>query len=59
MAEDLNAELYESYHISFLEPLPRALLEELAGLAAKDGTGDLIEQVGSIAFPYKPFDCRF
>ncbi|CAG7852025.1 SubName: Full=Related to SLY1 protein {ECO:0000313/EMBL:CCA75728.1} [Serendipita indica DSM 11827] len=45
IAEDLNAGLYESYHLSFIEPLPRALLEELASLVARDGTSESIEQV--------------
>ncbi|CAG8587643.1 14240_t:CDS:2, partial [Acaulospora colombiana] len=45
IAEDLSAGLYDSYHLSFVEPLPRTLLEELANQVAKDGTNDLIEQV--------------
>ncbi|KAF8079017.1 Sly1 vesicle trafficking sec1-like protein [Lyophyllum atratum] len=45
IAEDLQKSLYESFHINFVEPLPRALLEELAASAAQDGTGELIEQV--------------
>ncbi|KIM28562.1 hypothetical protein M408DRAFT_329345 [Serendipita vermifera MAFF 305830] len=45
IAEDLNAGLYESYHLSFIEPLPRAMLEELANQVARDGTSDSIEQV--------------
>lgn len=45
ISEDLKQCLYESFHFNFVEPLPRALLEELAASAAKDGTGDLIEQV--------------
>ena len=47
IAQDLEKSLYESFHISFVEPLSRALLEELAAAAAKDGTGELITQVGS------------
>jgi hypothetical protein len=45
IAEDLNAGIYEAYHISFIEPLPRTLLEEFASLVARDGTGDNVEQV--------------
>ncbi|KAF5384990.1 hypothetical protein D9615_001187 [Tricholomella constricta] len=45
LAEDLQKSLYESFHLNFVEPLPRALLEELAASAAQDGTGELIQQV--------------
>ncbi|KAG8749562.1 Vesicle trafficking between the ER and Golgi [Serendipita sp. 396] len=45
IAEDLNSGLYESFHLSFVEPLPRSLLEELASLVARDGTSEAIEQV--------------
>lgn len=45
ISEDLQKCLYESFHFNFVEPLPRALLEELAAAVAKDGTGDLVEQV--------------
>ncbi|KAF9011059.1 SLY1 protein [Cyathus striatus] len=45
IAQDLQKGLYESFHLNFVEPLPRALLEELAASVAQDGTGDLIEQV--------------
>ncbi|KIM88940.1 hypothetical protein PILCRDRAFT_813938 [Piloderma croceum F 1598] len=45
ISEDLEKCLYESFHFSFVEPLPRALLEELAASVAKHGTGDLVEQV--------------
>ncbi|KAF7295098.1 Sly1 vesicle trafficking sec1-like protein [Mycena indigotica] len=45
IAEDLEKSLYESFHLNFVEPLPRALLEELAALVARDGTGDAVEQV--------------
>jgi sec1 family domain-containing protein 1 len=45
IGEDLNAGLYESYHLSFIEPLPRALLEELASQVARDGTSESVEQV--------------
>ena len=46
--QDLNQGLYESIHLNFTSSLPRALLEELAGLVAKDGTGELLEQVRQI-----------
>ncbi|KAF9515531.1 hypothetical protein BS47DRAFT_1293696 [Hydnum rufescens UP504] len=45
IANDLSLSLYESYHLNFTSPLPRAVLEELATLVAKDGTGDLIANV--------------
>ncbi|KIK70581.1 hypothetical protein GYMLUDRAFT_32622 [Collybiopsis luxurians FD-317 M1] len=45
IAEDLDKSLYESFHLNFVEPLPRALLEELAGSVARDGTGDLVKEV--------------
>jgi len=45
ISEDLDKCLYESFHLNFVEPLPRALLEELAASVATSGTGDLIEQV--------------
>lgn len=45
IAEDLEKGLYESYHLNFVDPLSRALLEELAAAVAKDGTGDLVAQV--------------
>ncbi|PSS29572.1 hypothetical protein PHLCEN_2v2720 [Hermanssonia centrifuga] len=45
IAYDLEKSLYESFHLNFVEPLPRALLEELAAAVARDGTGDLVEQV--------------
>lgn len=45
IAEDLQKSLYESFHLNFVEPLPRALLEELASSVAQDGTGELVEQV--------------
>ncbi|KAJ6623439.1 Sly1 vesicle trafficking sec1-like protein [Mycena sp. CBHHK59/15] len=45
IAEDLEKSLYESFHLNFVEPLPRALLEELAASVARDGTGDSVEQV--------------
>jgi hypothetical protein len=45
IAEDLEQSLYESFSINFVEPLPRALLEELAAAVARDGTTDAVEQV--------------
>ncbi|KAG1825685.1 SLY1 protein [Suillus subaureus] len=45
IAEDLDKCLYESFHLNFVGPLPRALLEELAASVASAGTGDLVEQV--------------
>ncbi|KZT74968.1 Sec1-like protein [Daedalea quercina L-15889] len=45
IAEDLEKGLYDSFHLNFVEPLPRALLEELAAAVARDGTGELVEQV--------------
>lgn len=45
IAEDLDKCLYESFHLNFVEPLPRALLEELAASAASASTGELVEQV--------------
>jgi hypothetical protein len=45
IAQDLQKDLYESFHINFSEPLPRSLLEELAGVVAKDGTNELVNQV--------------
>lgn len=45
IAQDLEKNLYESFHVNFVEPLSRALLEELAAAVAKDGTGELIAQV--------------
>ncbi|KAG9076705.1 Vesicle trafficking between the ER and Golgi [Ceratobasidium sp. UAMH 11750] len=45
IAEDLSQNLYESSHISFTSPLPRAILEEFAALVARDGTSELVAQV--------------
>ncbi|KAG8894964.1 Vesicle trafficking between the ER and Golgi [Tulasnella sp. 403] len=45
IAEDLANNLYESFYLNFTSPLPRAILEELAALVAKDGTQELITQV--------------
>jgi len=45
IAEDLEKSLYESFHLNFVEPLPRALLEELAASVARDGTGELVQEV--------------
>ena len=53
IAQDLEKSLYESFHLSFVEPLSRALLEELAAAVAKDGTGELITQVGSPPNPLR------
>lgn len=46
IAQDLEKNLYESFHLNFVEPLSRALLEELAAVVARDGSGELITQVG-------------
>ncbi|KAH7881077.1 SLY1 protein [Lentinula edodes] len=45
IAEDLDKCLYESFHLNFVEPLPRALLEELAASVARDGTGELVQEL--------------
>jgi hypothetical protein len=45
IAEDLDNALYESVHLSFVEPLSRTLLEELATLVAQSSTGELVKQV--------------
>lgn len=50
IAEDLEKGLYESFHINFVEPLSRALLEELAAAVARDGTGESIEQVSMTGY---------
>lgn len=42
---DLENVVYDSFYLNFVEPLSRALLEELAVAVARDGIGDLIEQV--------------
>lgn len=47
IAQDLQKDLYESFHLNFSEPLPRSLLEELAAVVAKDGTNELVDQVSS------------
>jgi Sec1 family len=47
IAQDLQRDLYESFHLNFSEPLPRSLLEELAAVVAKDGTNELVDQVSS------------
>lgn len=47
IAEDLDKCLYESFHLNFVEPLPRALLEELAASVARDGTGESVQEVSS------------
>lgn len=48
IAEDLERNVYESFHLSFVEPISRSLLEELAALVAKDGTVDLVQQVAGL-----------
>jgi hypothetical protein len=50
IAEDLEKSLYESFHLNFVEPLPRSLLEELASVVARDGTGESVEQVCHFTF---------
>ncbi|TDL28548.1 Sly1 vesicle trafficking sec1-like protein [Rickenella mellea] len=45
IAEDFEKPLYESFHLNFVEPLSRTLLEDLAAAVAREGTGDLVEQV--------------
>ncbi|KDR85613.1 hypothetical protein GALMADRAFT_234580 [Galerina marginata CBS 339.88] len=45
ISQDLQKSLYESFHLNFVDPLPRALLEELAASVAQDGTGEFVEQV--------------
>ncbi|EJD55175.1 SLY1 protein [Auricularia subglabra TFB-10046 SS5] len=45
IADDLSKGLYESFHLSFCEPLPRALLEELADAVAREDTSELVSQV--------------
>lgn len=47
IAQDLQKGLYESFHLNFVEPLPRSLLEELAASVAQDGTGELVEQAST------------
>ena len=55
IAQDLEKGLYESFHLNFVEPLPRALLEELAAAVARDGTGEFVEQVCSKYICRPPF----
>ena len=45
IAEDMKKTLYESYYLNFTSVLPKPLLEELASLVARDGTGHLVQQV--------------
>lgn len=52
IAQDLQKSLYESFHLNFVEPLPRSLLEELAASVAQDGTGESVEQVRSHNFHF-------
>jgi hypothetical protein len=42
ISSDLANGLYESFHLNFVEPLSRALLEEFAASVAKDGTEELV-----------------
>ena len=53
IAEDLRKSLYESFNLNFVDPLPRALLEELAASVAQDGTSELIQQV---CYLFRPID---
>ena len=50
IAQDLQKGLYESFHLNFVEPLPRSLLEELASSVAQDGTSEFVAQVCGIHF---------
>lgn len=45
IVKDLQNNLYESYYINFTSAIPRPLLESFASQIARDGTGDLIQQV--------------
>jgi hypothetical protein len=45
IVEDLNASIYESFHCSFIEPLPRTLLEELLSCGHR---GESVEQMRCI-----------
>lgn len=45
IAEDLEKSLYETFHLNFVDPIPRSLLEELAAAVARDDTGELVSQV--------------
>lgn len=56
IAEDLDKGLYEAFHLNFVEPLSRALLEELAAMVARDGTGDLIQQVSNMPYWWQSED---
>lgn len=47
IAQDLQKDLYESFHLNFVEPLPRSLLEDLAASVAQDGTGGLVAQAST------------
>jgi hypothetical protein len=44
--------LYSSFHLNFVEPLPRAVLEEFAAAVARDGTEEL---VGGVLDQYLSF----
>lgn len=52
IAQDLQKSLYQSFHLNFVDPLPRSLLEELAASVAQDGTGESVEQVRSHNFHF-------
>lgn len=45
LSQDMTDRLYESYYINFTSQISRPLLEEFAGIVARDGTADLIQQV--------------
>jgi hypothetical protein len=45
IASDLAGSLYESFHLNFVEPLPRAVLEEFAAAVAREGTEELVSSV--------------
>jgi hypothetical protein len=48
IADDIEKNIYESFHLSFVEPIPRTLLEELAAKVASGGTGDAVERVTTL-----------
>ncbi|KIY73526.1 Sec1-like protein [Cylindrobasidium torrendii FP15055 ss-10] len=45
IAEDLEKNLYESFHLNFSDPLPRSMLEDLAAAVARDGTEEQVKEV--------------
>ena len=59
VAEDLKTGLYEKFHISFVEPLPRALLEEFAAAVANDDTLELIDEVSTFSRRYQENSINF